>query len=297
MSVNIDIFKSVLESADETLKKYGFEQKADENGQYISEADGALNAFFAGSNGAVKLSYADEKITAYSGTDAENLDNTPKRILLALLPSDAGAKDISFVVNEFCDTLNDKYGVKTPSARKSGSSQKMPQTVSKAAVKNGSFYDPNTLASKLCLVFPEIRETYKQNVSDYGELLSEEFFTEYVTPRVVDAIKENKPATMKKLFQILNEIYEDGTNDTQGVIAVTILGGLNNDQVLLARCVDYMSETMAPPVIEVNKFLATSAGKKAKKKLENPPAYKPKKKKKPGLMDKMMSAGSGIQQQ
>jgi len=36
-------------------------------------------------------------------------------------------------------------------------SQKTPQTVSKAAVKNGSFYDANTLASKLCLVFPELR--------------------------------------------------------------------------------------------------------------------------------------------
>ena len=99
---------------------------------------------------------------------------------------------------------------------------------------------------------------------------------------------------MKKMFQILNEIYEDGTNDTQSLIAVTILGKLNNDQILLARCVDYMSETMAPPVIEVNKFLTTSAGKRAQKKLENPPAYKPKKQKK-SFLDKAMA--SSLQQQ
>ena len=105
---------------------------------------------------------------------------------------------------------------------------------------------------------------------------------------------------MKKLFQILNEIYEDGTNDTQSLIAVTILGELNNDQILLANCVDYMSQTMAPPVIEVNKYLATASGKRARKKLLNPPAYKPKKQKKQGFMDKMMSAGAsqgGINQQ
>ena len=96
---------------------------------------------------------------------------------------------------------------------------------------------------------------------------------------------------MKKLFQILNEIYEDGTNDTQSLIAVTILGELNNDQILLARCVDYMSETLAPPVIEVNRYLASAAGKRAKKKLLNPPIYKPKKKKKPGLLAQMMAGG------
>ena len=101
--------------------------------------------------------------------------------------------------------------------------------------------------------------------------------------------------TMKKLFQILNEIYEDGTNDTQSLIAVTILGELDNDQVLLARCVDYMSETMAPPVIEVNKFLATSKGKKAQEKMENPPPYKPKKKKKKqGFLSQMLSGGGGM---
>ena len=99
---------------------------------------------------------------------------------------------------------------------------------------------------------------------------------------------------MKKLFQIFNDIYEDGTNDTQSLIAVTILGGLNNDQILLARCVDYMSETLAPPVIEVNRYLASAAGKKAAKKLLAPPPYKPKKKKKSGLLAQLMAGGGGM---
>ena len=139
------------------------------------------------------------------------------------------------------------------------------------------------------------RDAYKANLAQYDEFLAEEFFVNYGTPRVIEAIKENKPATMKKLFQTLNEIYEDGTNDTQSLIAVTILGAMNNDQILLARCVDYMSETMAPPVIEVNKFLATRKGQKAQEKMQNPPPYKPKKKKKkPGFLSQMMSGGGGI---
>ena len=95
------------------------------------------------------------------------------------------------------------------------------------------------------------------------------------------------------MFQILNEIYEDGTSEVQDLIAVTILGQLGNDQILLARCVDYMSETMAPPVIEVNKYLASS--KKARKLLENPPAYKPKKEKKPGMFAQAMAQSGGMQ--
>ena len=287
MSTNIEIFKSVLDGVSETLKKYGFEPLADDG------ADETVK--YVGENGVIKISYENEKLVAFSGRDSENPDDTPTRILVSLLPSDASAKDVNYVVGEFSETLDTKYGVKKTASKKT--SQKGPQTVSKAAVKAGSFYDPNTLASRLCLVFPELRELYKLNISTYGDFLAEEFFVNYGTPKVIEAIKENKPATMKKMFQVLNEVYEDGTNDTQSLIAVTILGELNNDQILLARCVDYMSETMAPPVIEVNKFLVTSAGKKARAKLQNPPAYKPKKQKRPGMMERMMSAGAGMNNQ
>ena len=292
MSVNTEKFSKVINSTAESFKKYGFEQVS-KDGVYTTVDGDSISAYFTGEKGVVRLKYENEKFMAFQGNDAENLDNTPSRILLALLPEDADDKDISYVSNEICDTLETKFGAKSVAPKKVQGA-KGPQTVSKAAVKAGSFYDPNTLASKLCLVFPEIRDAYKQNIADYGDFLSEEFFINYGAPAVINAIKANNPATMKKMFQVLNEIYEDGTNDTQSLIAVTILGQLENDQILLARCVDYMSETMAPPVIEVNKFLATSAGKKAKKKLQNPPAYKPKKQKK-GFLDKAMSGTLGQQ--
>jgi hypothetical protein len=222
--------------------------------------------------------------------DPETPDNTPKRLTASLLNDSTDERDVKYIIADFSDTINSKFGVKAPVSKRV-QQQKAQHTVSKAAVKNGSFYDPSTLASKLCLVFPELRPYYKENIDKYGEFLGEEFFTKYGTAKVIEAIKQNNPATMKKLFQVLNEIYEDGTNDTQSLIAVTILGQLDNDTMLLARCVDYMSETMAPPVIEVNKFLASAAGKKAKKQLLNPPAYKPKKQKKPGMFSQAMAGG------
>ncbi|MBQ7860846.1 MAG: hypothetical protein IJ349_01420 [Clostridia bacterium] len=275
-------FNAIVKELEATLTSLGFEKENE-----VSEGE-KLAVKFNGEKGAVSLEYNESKFMIFTG---ETTDFTDKRISVSLLDDDASAADIRFIISESKETLNEKFAKKTAVQKKA--SQKTPHTVSKAAVKNGSFYDANTLASKLCLVFPELRPAYKENLSNYGEFMGEEFFTEYGTEKIIAAIKENNPQTMKKLFQILNEIYEDGTNDTQSLIAVTILGELNNDKILLARCVDYMSETMAPPVIEVNRYLASPAGKKARKQLKNPPAYKPKKEKKPGMFAQVMAQNGG----
>ena len=273
-------YKAVIDGLSENLTKLGFTKCAEED----------LVTRYQSEKGVVAVVVSDNIISLMGGEDLENVNDTPKKLAASLFEETADAKDIKYIVNEFADTLEAKYGQKK-AIQKKVQANKGPQTVSKAQVKNGSFYDPNTLASKLCLVFPELRDYYKAMLSEYNEFYAEEFFQKYGTAKVIAAIKENNPATMKKLFQVLNEIYEDGTNETQSVIAVTILGELNNDQILLARCVDYMSETMAPPVIEVNKYLAGVRGKKARKQLLNPPAYKPKKKKKQSAFMRAMSEG------
>lgn len=290
-SVN-ENFRRVLDNLSAELEKLGFSAYKNENGEVLYEKDGELWARYVGEKGVVAFCVADGKIIIFSGEDAEDVENTPKKLSASIFDESIDDRDIKYAISDFAETLNDKFGSKAP-AKKKAQQAKAAQTVSKTAVKNGSFYDPNTLASKLCLVFPELRPYYKENIERYGEFLGEEFFVRYGTAKVIDAIKANDPQTMKKLFQVLNEIYEDGTNDTQSLIAVTILGQLDNDQILLARCVDYMSETMAPPVIEVNRYLASGAGKKAKKKLLNPPAYKPKKQKKPGMFAQAMAASGG----
>ncbi len=289
MSKTIETFNSVLSAIAEELEKYGFEKVQNENGSYVTEAEGTVTALYKSEKGCLKAEYNGDIMALYAGADEEN---ATARLTASLLADNADARDIKYVASEIRETLNEKFGVKNPTVYKKPQ-QKVQQTVSKNAVKHGSFYDANTLASKLCLVFPELRPEYKENLEKYGEFMGEEFFSKYGTKKVIEAIKQNDPQTMKKMFQILNEIYEDGTTAVQGLIAVTILGELNNDQILLARCVDYMSETMAPPVIEVNKYLASGAGKKAKAKMANPPAYKPKKEKKPGFFQQMMAQGGG----
>ncbi len=289
MAIN-ENFRSILDGIGQELTNLGFSAYKNENGEFLAETEGKITARYTGEKGALAVSYEDGKIILFAGEDPEMPEETPKKLSASLLDENADSRDVKYVVNELTDTLHSKFAKKT-AAPKKAVQQKAAQTVSKAAVKQGSFYDPNTLASKLCLVFPELRPYYKDNLAGYGEFLAEKFFDDYGTEKVIGAIKANDPQTMKKLFQVLNEIYEDGTSEVQDVIAVTVLGALNNDQILLARCVDYMSATMAPPVIEVNKLLAKS--KKARRLLENPPAYKPKKEKKPGLFSQAMAQSGG----
>ncbi|NLP48773.1 MAG: hypothetical protein GX345_07505 [Clostridiales bacterium] len=230
---------------------------------------------FAGQEVAGRLEFFDNKIALlYSEQGQEGGDAAYTQLALSLLEMENfDDKDIKYIVNEFSESLRESVG------GKSKASVKMPTPVSKSAARSGILaYDPNTLASRLTGVYPELKEAYRENVELFGDFLAEDFFLNHANAFIIETIRVNDKQRMRRLFNLLNEVYEDGTNETQGVIAVTILGALDNDQELLANCVDYMGQDLMGPVLQVNKYLASKSGKGSKMRLENPPLYKPKKK-------------------
>ena len=150
--------------------------------------------------------------------------------------------------------------------------------MSKAAAKSGeACYDANTFANRLSVIYPELRDEYRKNIETYGEFLPEDFFKNHAAPVVIKVIKENDPQKMRKLFNLLNEIYDDGTNEIQSIIsrhrprrAQQRSGSARKLRRLHERGHDLS-------VVQVNKYLAKS--KSARMRLENPPKYKPKRKK------------------
>lgn len=155
---------------------------------------------------------------------------------------------------------------------------KMPKAVSRSKAKNGVIsYDVDSLANRFGVLFPDLKEAVKQNIADYGEFLPETFFKEIGTPRVLDVIKNGNEAERKKLFKMLNEVYEDGTNEVQDIIGVTILGEMKNDPAMMEVADRYMTDYLSAPVHEINKI--TAKKNRFTRKLAHPPAYKPKKKK------------------
>ncbi len=245
---------------------------------------------FKGEASAVAVKHLDKKLTFELSTtvDADGNFTDYKEVSVSLLDAETSDdKDIRSISGEISDTVMAKFCKPTTQPK-----TKAPKTVSKAAARSGSvYYDANTLASRLTSsLYSQFRGEYNANIARYGEFLPEDFFAKGCADAVQDTIRRNDPTEMKKLFNLLNEIYPDATNEAQSIIAVTLLGNLSADQTLLANCVDYMSPDLMGPVIKVNKFLHSNAGKKSRELLKNPPIYKPKRTKRPGMMERMMNA-------
>ena len=232
---------------------------------------------FSGENKALRIEHYDNKI-ALLWAQKEGANETDfAKIAHSLLDVEtADSKDVKYISNEYAELIEENFGKNGAAEKKK---VKLPTPVSKAAAKSGeACYDANTFANRLSVIYPELREEYKKNIETYGEFLPEDFFKNYAAPVIVGVIKENDPQKMKKLFNLLNDIYDDGTNEIQSIIAVTILSEPQQRSRSARKLRGLYERRHDLPVVQVNKYLAKS--KSARMRLENPPKYKPKKKKK-----------------
>ncbi len=281
----------IVKGIESTMNSNGFSVVVPENTEKgelpVTERNGASTIAYNGSKGAVKIEFFEGKISLLcsAASIADAVDADFKKATTSLFDVDTvDSKDIKYIVSEFTDCITDTYGKKEKTAKK------LPTPVSKSAAKSGTvYYDLVTLGSRFVVIYPELKEYYRQNIEKYGEFLADEFFTKYGNAKMRETVRRNDPIQMRKLFNMLNEVYNDGTNQTQSVIVVTILGSLHDDEQLLANCVDYMGE-MKLYVIETNKILKKSASMRAK--LEHPPLYKPKKQKKSSAFLNQLNGGN-----
>ena len=233
---------------------------------------------FSGDKGMYRLVYNPdgpilEFDCAYETDESEAKWNTVSKTLFELEAIEE--RDAKSTANEISDEITSLFA-----ARKKVDLDKikMPKAVSRTKAKNGAInYDTDSLANRFGVLFPDLKDKIKRNIAAYGEFLPETFFMEYGTPRVLDVLRNGSDAEVKKMFKMLNEVYEDGTNEVQDIIGVTILGEMKGDKELMTRADEYMIEYMAGPVHEINKL--TAKNNRLTKKLKNPPPFKPKKEK------------------
>ncbi len=279
----------ILKNCSEKLEQLGFETVVPENLE-----KGAAPVFQNGDE--AYLDFAKDDITIRLLSHDNLLDITEKagegdfvKVESNLLDLEGFEdRDIKSLSNEILETVSTSYGKKAKQAQK-----KAPQTISKTAAKNGASYDANTFASRIVNLYPELKDAYKENFQTYDEFLGDDFFVNHANEYIMNTIRSNNPQEMKKLFKILSDIYENGSNDVQDLVVVTILGELNNDAELIARCREQITdEDFYETLVAVNKYLASNAGKKAKDLMKNPPAYKPPKKKNNGIMSQLMGGAA-----
>lgn len=251
-----------------------------ENSSYLS---------FSGEKGKIRILFNENKIRLLTGEkDASSVDDSDYTLIASylLILDEYDNKDVKSIINEISENLTEAFSPKQIAKRQQNI--KAQATVSRAAAKSGSLlYDPATLAIRLAVLYPELKEEYKHHLEKFDEFLCEYFFMNHVNPKVYETIKENNPQKMKKLFGIINEIYQDGTNEVQDVIVVTMLSSFDYQNNMWQTVVDSLSDTVVEAFIRVNKKIKSS--KSVRLRLENPPKYKPKKaKKKSSAMSSLM---------
>lgn len=276
-----EVFKIVEKNLDDINTELGFAVKSSDNDSLVFAGEkGVYRLVFDSSNSIMSFE------CAYDTEAQEPEFNTLSRSLFD--PVSYNEKDAKSLSNEIRDELTSLF-----MARKKVNLDKvkMPKAVSRTKAKNGIIsYDTDSLANRFGTLYPDMKDAVKENIAKYGEFLPETFFTEIGTERVMGVIANGGEVEVKKLFKMLNEVYEDGTNEVQDIIGVTILGEMKNDPKLMAVADKYMSEYMSGPVHEINKI--TSKKNKLTKLLKNPPPYKPKKKK-TNVMSSLMQQNQG----
>lgn len=273
-----EVFRLIEKQLDNINKELGFKRSE------VSEE----SISFSGDKGIYRIVYDPKSnIMAFECAydNSENVEfNTVSRSLFDA--ENYNERDAKSLSNEIQDEITSLF-----KARKKVDLDKvkMPKAVSRTKAKNGVVsYDTDSLANRFGTLYPDMKDAIKANIAEYGEFLPETFFIQTGTARVMDIIANGTETEQKKLFKMLNEVYEDGTNEVQDVIGVTILGEMKNDPKLMETADKYMSDYMSGPVHEINKI--TAKNNSLTKKLKNPPPYKPKKKKKNNFMQNALQA-------
>lgn len=247
--------------------------------------------YIDGKSASIVIEYDNEanKIKLLGASEAGVAPEECKQLSLWLLePNVHDEKDVKSIANDFVETLEENFA---SSKAKDLSKVKIPGSVSKNQAKSGAAsYDAQTLCNRFVMHYPEYKDDLKQNLLDYDELLAADFSEKFIAPKMLEVLNSGDAKEQKKFFSMLNDVYEDGLNEVQDLIAVVIMSKMDNKAEYLEIADKYMSDYMRPTIHQINKIMASSSGQKYREKMQNPPIYKPKKERQ-SLMMKLMGGG------
>ncbi|MCQ2461583.1 MAG: hypothetical protein MJ115_05515 [Clostridia bacterium] len=252
-----------------------------------SPEDTAEPITYSGDFGEVELKFEENAINVNckaEGTEWKSVAQT----LFDLTDETWDDKATKSAANVICEAVSKYYGTecvyagKAAKATKDGKSNVVDitapaqQAKKSKKEKSSDSYDIITLTNRMENIFQDLKGEMVNNIEKYDIFLPEEYYGTLVTPRIVEAMKTNDRPVLKKVFNTFNTFYDEGGNDIQSLIVVSILGmNFASDESLLKNCETLMDETLYDAVMPVVTYLKT--GKGAKKRIAaftNPGAKK-----------------------
>ena len=106
--------------------------------------------------------------------------------------------------------------------------------------------DKEQFARKLAEEFPEFRETYKEHLEGYGELLGHVFFGGETLLGVLKSLLKTNgdKEKIRRYIDFVEEMYASGDGDVRNIVEVTILECLGDDETVLRSAFTYFSEEL-----------------------------------------------------
>lgn len=136
-----------------------------------------------------------------------------------LFENEEDLKDARSAGLDFLDTAKLKFGIKA--GRYQGVNIALPKSTAQTP-------DVEALTAKILNIYPEFKETYKEHVSSYGAFLYIDFYKTYIAPKVKEVVDSGNKKQIKKLMDVLAEMFNEGDKMVGDVIVGVILTGAAN---------------------------------------------------------------------
>lgn len=124
---------------------------------------------------------------------------------------------------DFFDTLKNKIGMKGTRINRNG------EIAMPSKEKQGSSFNVEAFCARMLAVYPQLKDEYKEHITQYGTFLYVDFFKTHLVPLVAELLDENNKKSLKKFFPVLDELYLNGDRTVQNVIAGVVLCGAVKD--------------------------------------------------------------------
>lgn len=191
----------------------------DEQG-FKSQEDGS----FKNDKKSVKVRY-DESRQMYTLSAADIEDGNIgeySEINAWLFDDSQNAKDAASVGIDFTASLRKSLGIKVK--RTASAEVELPSLSKSGSITITGF------AKKMLDFFPSIKEDYKNHIAQYGNFLYLNFFGEYLVPQIKSVIASDNKKQIKKLFDLLDDLYVKGDKDTVNTIVAVLCAAAYNDE-------------------------------------------------------------------
>ncbi len=251
--LNQKAFDLIVEKTSAALAPQGFQRDKD--------AGSEANALFTGESVAYSVFFDEQKkqfeLRACAMTE-DGPDEKWKVLSRWLFEPDAETNPLSeaeSIANDFVETIEGPRRVAAV------------QTAKRRRKSDESNADPLFFYNRLVGVFPELREELVEERSWYGEVRGVTFAREHVLPRMESLVSSARPEQIKKLCDILGDMYVAGDMDVRSIITIVLLNGIRDEAAVEQKMVPQFRKELQE---------AYQAGKKYRGK-----TVKPEKKKKP----------------